>query len=116
LEPDRATAADDLDADLDQVLLPQSRWPPIFRAEATLEHFAGDGLMAYFNNPLPCPNPAVRAVRKAVGVGQEIGMPVALRRRMATNLASAWGSPWDMLYWVGLASNHGSTTAPLVPS
>ena len=39
--------------------------PLIFRFEATLEHFAGDGLMAIFNDPVPCPDPAARAVRMA---------------------------------------------------
>lgn len=34
--------------------------------EATIEHFAGDGLMAYFNDPLPCPDPEIRAVRMAM--------------------------------------------------
>ena len=29
----------------------------IFRFEGTLEHFAGDGLMIFFNDPLPCPDP-----------------------------------------------------------
>jgi len=36
------------------------------RYEATIEHFAGDGLMAYFNDPLPCPDPEIRAVRMAM--------------------------------------------------
>lgn len=35
----------------------------IERFEATLERFAGDGLMLFFNDPLPCPDPAERAVR-----------------------------------------------------
>ena len=39
--------------------------PLIFRFEATLEHFAGDGLMAIFNDPVPCPDPAARAIRMA---------------------------------------------------
>ncbi len=30
--------------------------PLIFRFEATLEHFAGDGLMAIFNDPVPALN------------------------------------------------------------
>lgn len=38
----------------------------IFRYEGTVEHFAGDGIMIFFNDPLPCPNPAERAVRMAV--------------------------------------------------
>jgi class 3 adenylate cyclase len=38
----------------------------IFRHEGTLERFIGDGLMVLFNDPMPCPDPAVRAVRMAV--------------------------------------------------
>ena len=34
--------------------------------EATVGWFAGDGLMAWFNDPIPCENPSARAVRMAV--------------------------------------------------
>ena len=42
--------------------------PLIARYEGTLERFTGDGLMVFFNDPVPCPDPAVRAVRMAVEV------------------------------------------------
>ena len=45
----------------------------IFRFEGTLERFAGDGLMVFFNDPLPCPDPAVRAVRMAVAMRERVG-------------------------------------------
>ena len=41
--------------------------------EATLERFAGDSVMLLFNDPLPCPNPAERAVRMAVALRHYIG-------------------------------------------
>lgn len=44
----------------------------IFRFEGTLERFAGDGLMVFFNDPLPCADHAVRAVRMAVAMRQEM--------------------------------------------
>jgi adenylate cyclase len=38
----------------------------IFRYEGTLEHFAGDGVMVFFNDPIQVPDPVHRAVRMAV--------------------------------------------------
>ncbi len=43
------------------------------RFEATIGHFAGDGLMAFFNDPLPCPDPAARAVLMAVAMQHDVG-------------------------------------------
>ena len=45
----------------------------IFRFEATLEHFAGDGVMAFFNDPVPCPDPAARAIEMAIAMRDEVG-------------------------------------------
>jgi class 3 adenylate cyclase/CheY-like chemotaxis protein len=42
--------------------------PLIHRFEGTLERFLGDGLMVLFNAPVPCPDPAERAVRMAVAM------------------------------------------------
>src|SRR5262249_15104210 len=36
--------------------------PEVAAAEATVGHFAGDGIMLFFNDPLPCDDPAGRAV------------------------------------------------------
>jgi CheY-like chemotaxis protein len=44
----------------------------IFRFQGTLERFAGDGLMVFFNDPLPCPDHAMRAVHMAVAMRQEM--------------------------------------------
>jgi adenylate cyclase len=38
----------------------------IARFAGTLERFAGDGLMVFFNDPLPCDDAPVRAIRMAV--------------------------------------------------
>jgi adenylate cyclase len=45
----------------------------IHRFEGTLERFAGDGLLVLFNDPMPCPDPAARAVRMAVAMRDQIG-------------------------------------------
>src|SRR5439155_6474973 len=44
--------------------------------EGTLEHFAGDGVMIFFSNPLPVDRPAERAVRMALAL-QEAFTPIA---------------------------------------
>ncbi|HVN62421.1 MAG TPA: response regulator [Gaiellaceae bacterium] len=40
----------------------------ILEFEATVGWFAGDGLMVWFNDPVPCPDPAARAVRMALAM------------------------------------------------
>ena len=45
----------------------------IFRFEGTLEHFAGDGMMVFFNDPFPYPDHAAQAVRMAVAMRQQMG-------------------------------------------
>jgi len=42
----------------------------ICRHEATVGAFTGDGLMAFFNDPLPCPDPAMRAIAMATEIQQ----------------------------------------------
>jgi class 3 adenylate cyclase len=46
------------------------------RYGGTLEHFAGDGVMIFFNDPLPVPDPAKRAVRMAFEL-QQAFVPIA---------------------------------------
>jgi adenylate cyclase len=45
----------------------------IHKHEGTLERFLGDGLMVLFNDPVPCQNPAERAVRMAVEMRDLVG-------------------------------------------
>jgi adenylate cyclase len=44
----------------------------VSRFEGTLERFTGDGLMAFFNDPLPCEDAPLRAVRMAVTMRSRI--------------------------------------------
>ena len=48
--------------------------PLIEQYEATLEHFVGDGLMAFFNDPVPCDDPCQRAVRMAIAMQEAVGI------------------------------------------
>jgi class 3 adenylate cyclase len=45
----------------------------ILEYEGTLEHFTGDGITVLFNDPLPIPNPAERAVRMALAIRERVG-------------------------------------------
>ncbi len=70
----------------------------IFRHEGTLERFMGDGLMVLFNDPLPCPDPASRAVRMAVDMQDAVG-----------RMAEGWAKRGhDLGFGVGIA--HGYAT------
>ena len=44
----------------------------IMAHEGTLEHFAGDGMMIFFNDPVPLPNPAEQAVRMALAMRERV--------------------------------------------
>ncbi|HEY1749335.1 MAG TPA: response regulator [Xanthobacteraceae bacterium] len=45
----------------------------IHKFEGTIEHFAGDGVMAMLNDPMPCPEPCVQAVRMASEMRSAVG-------------------------------------------
>jgi class 3 adenylate cyclase/CheY-like chemotaxis protein len=54
----------------------------IFRFDGTIDHRAGDGMMVIFNDPLPCEDPARRAVELAVAMRERIGaLQVDWRKR-----------------------------------
>ncbi len=66
--------------------------------EATVGFFAGDGLMVFWNDPMPCPDPTDRAVR----------MAVALRQRFVP-LTAAWRKRGhDLGFSVGVASGYAT--------
>ena len=72
--------------------------PLIFEYGATLEHFAGDGLMAIFNDPVPIADPAARAVR----------MAVAIRDRVMTLVAQWTLRGYDLGLGIGIATGYAT--------
>jgi|tagenome__1003787_1003787.scaffolds.fasta_scaffold20988249_2 adenylate cyclase len=44
----------------------------VSRFGATFDHFAGDGLLVYFNDPLPCPDPPAEAIRMTLAIREEM--------------------------------------------
>ena len=65
--------------------------PLVTRFEGTLDHFSGDGLMVYFNDPLPCTDPADRAVRMAVAMREAVGEMMSGWRRRGFDLGFGIG-------------------------
>ncbi len=63
----------------------------IHRHEGTLERFSGDGLLVFFNDPVPCPNPAERAVRMAVEARDAIAGLIKKWQRVGHDLGFGMG-------------------------
>jgi adenylate cyclase len=70
----------------------------IFRFEGTLERFAGDGLMVFFNDPIRCEDGPARAVR----------MAVAMRSRVQ-DLADGWKRRgYELAFAAGIAQGYAT--------
>jgi adenylate cyclase len=71
---------------------------PVAEFAGTVEHFAGDGLMIFFNDPTPCPEPELQAVKLAL----------TLRARMAA-LSAEWRQRgYDLGFGIGVASGYAT--------
>jgi adenylate cyclase len=81
----------------------------ILAHEGTLERFAGDGMMVFFNDPVVVPNPEERAVRMALAMrdrvsdlsadwrkrGYELDVGLGLAKGFATIGAIGFEGRWD---------------------
>ncbi|HUG78283.1 MAG TPA: response regulator [Burkholderiales bacterium] len=75
----------------------------------TLEHFAGDGIMIFFNDPLPVEQPAERAVRMALALqrafvpisvawaklGHDVGLSIGVAQGEATLGVIGFEQRWE---------------------
>jgi class 3 adenylate cyclase len=64
----------------------------------TLEHFAGDGIMVFFNDPVPVPEPELHAARLAIAMRERIG-----------ELAEGWRKRgYDLGLGAGIGVGHAT--------
>jgi adenylate cyclase len=85
--------------------------PIVTRAEGTLDHFSGDGIMVFFNDPMPCPDPAERALRMAVEMREALlQLQVEWRRRgRAIGFGLGIAQGYATLGQIGFAERVGYT-------
>jgi class 3 adenylate cyclase len=73
----------------------------IVEHEGTLEHFAGDGMMIFFNDPVPVPNPAERAIRMALTMRERVRDLTVRWRKLG----------YDLDFGVGIAQGYATIGA-----
>ena len=70
----------------------------IHKYEGTVERFAGDAIMVFFNDPLPCPDPNMRAAQMAIEMRDQVGQQLVKWRKHG----------YELGFGVGIA--HGYAT------
>ena len=73
----------------------------ILEHEGTLERFTGDGMMIFFNDPVPVPNPAERAIRMALAIRDQI-----------SDMTAKWQKQgYDLHLGIGIAQGYATIGA-----
>jgi class 3 adenylate cyclase/AmiR/NasT family two-component response regulator len=70
----------------------------IHKYEGTVERFAGDAIMVFFNDPLPCSDPNLRATQMAIEMREQVGQLLVKWRKHG----------YELGFGVGIA--HGYAT------
>jgi class 3 adenylate cyclase len=85
--------------------------PLITEFEGTLDHFSGDGIMVFFNDPVPCPDPAERAVKMAMAMREAAAKLIAAWRRHGCELGFGAGiaQGYATLGQIGFSERSGYT-------
>ena len=73
----------------------------IVEYEGTLEHFAGDGMMIFFNDPVPIAKPAEQAVRMTLAMREQVKGLTARWRKLGH----------DLNFGVGIAQGYATIGA-----
>jgi len=85
--------------------------PLVSQFEGTLDQFSGDGIMVFFNDPVPIPDPAERAVKMAVAMREAAGQLIAAWRERGRELGFGAGiaQGYATLGQIGFADRSGYT-------
>jgi class 3 adenylate cyclase len=70
----------------------------ILTHEGTLERFTGDGMMIFFNDPVPVANPAERAIRMALAMRQSVAELTVKWRKLG----------YELDFGVGIAQGYAT--------
>jgi class 3 adenylate cyclase len=72
--------------------------PIVAHFEGTIDHYSGDGIMVFFNDPMPTPDPAQRAIEMAMAM-----------REAAQGLLGTWrGHGHDLGFGVGISQGYAT--------
>src|SRR5262245_33396435 len=85
--------------------------PLVSQFEGTLDQFSGDGIMVFFNDPVPIPDPAERAVKMAVAMREAASTLIAAWRERGRELGFGAGiaQGYATLGQIGFSERSGYT-------
>ena len=85
--------------------------PLVSQFEGTLDQFSGDGIMVFFNDPVPCPDPAERAVKMAMAMREAANMLITDWRERGRDLGFGAGiaQGYATLGQIGFSERSGYT-------
>lgn len=85
--------------------------PLVSQFEGTLDQFSGDGIMVFFNDPVPIPDPAERAVKMAVAMREAASKLIAAWRERGRELGFGAGiaQGYATLGQIGFSERSGYT-------
>jgi class 3 adenylate cyclase len=85
--------------------------PLVSQFEGTLDQFSGDGIMVFFNDPVPIPDPAERAIKMAMAMREAAGSLIAAWRERGRELGFGVGiaQGYATLGQIGFSERSGYT-------